>query len=146
MRQEELTEEDQRGGRQRNVITVTEEWLYNFGPNSLIYVLLFREDRLVKIETRGYGFSPGATPGGDCDTGTMSVGDTKFEVLMRCGEPAYRSTREEEISDPINRFRRRTRLVVIEEWTYNFGPLRFVKILTFRNGRLADIATGDWGY
>lgn len=144
LRQEELIEEE--GSGRRRVITVTEEWIYNFGPSSFLYVLLFHEDRLVWIETRGYGFLPGVPPGGSCDTGTMSVGDTKFEVLMRCGEPAYRSTREEELTEPIDRFSRRRRLVVIEEWTYDFGPLRFIKILTFRNGRLTGIATGDRGY
>jgi hypothetical protein len=30
-------------------------WTYNFGPTRLIYVLIFREGKLVKIETGGYG-------------------------------------------------------------------------------------------
>jgi hypothetical protein len=30
-------------------------WTYNFGPSRLIYLLTFREGKLVKIETGGYG-------------------------------------------------------------------------------------------
>jgi hypothetical protein len=30
-------------------------WIYNFGPTRLIYVLTFREGKLVNIETEGYG-------------------------------------------------------------------------------------------
>ncbi len=36
--------------------------------------------------------------------------------------------------------------VTIEEWTYNLGPNRFLRILTFRNGVLANIKTGGYGY
>ena len=37
------------------VSVFVEEWTYNFGPHSLLYLLLFKENRLVKIDTRGYG-------------------------------------------------------------------------------------------
>jgi hypothetical protein len=38
-------------------ITIPVEiWTYNFGPHELIYVLTFRDDRLVRIQTRGYGY------------------------------------------------------------------------------------------
>jgi Protein of unknown function (DUF2845) len=30
-------------------------WTYNFGPTSLIYILSFREHKLAKIATGGYG-------------------------------------------------------------------------------------------
>jgi len=30
-------------------------WTYNFGPNRLIYILTFEHDKLVNIETGGYG-------------------------------------------------------------------------------------------
>jgi len=40
----------------RTVSILVEEWTYNFGPHSLLYVLLFKENRLVKIDTRGYGY------------------------------------------------------------------------------------------
>ncbi len=36
--------------------------------------------------------------------------------------------------------------VIIEEWTYNDGPTRFISILTFENSHLVNIATGNYGY
>ena len=36
--------------------------------------------------------------------------------------------------------------VKIEEWTYNFGPERFIRTLTFENGELVDIETGGYGF
>lgn len=33
-----------------------------------------------------------------------------------------------------------------EEWTYNFGPSRFLYILTFKNGRLVKIDDDGYGY
>ena len=36
--------------------------------------------------------------------------------------------------------------ILIEEWTYNLGPTRFIRYLIFENGRLVDIKTGDYGF
>lgn len=36
--------------------------------------------------------------------------------------------------------------ITVEEWTYNFGPDKFIRIFTFRNGKLVDIRTGGHGY
>ena len=35
--------------------------------------------------------------------------------------------------------------VVVEDWTYNFGPNRFMRIFTFRNGKVTDTRTGGYG-
>jgi hypothetical protein len=35
--------------------------------------------------------------------------------------------------------------VVIDEWTYDFGPRRFVHYVTFENGKLVKISTGGYG-
>ncbi len=37
-------------------------------------------------------------------------------------------------------------LINSEEWTYNFGPDRFVRTLIFENSRLVAIDTGGYGY
>ena len=37
-------------------------------------------------------------------------------------------------------------LVTVEEWEYNLGPGRFIRYLTFENGRLIKITIGDYGY
>lgn len=40
----------------RRITIPVEVWTYNFGPHELIYELIFRDDRVVKIRTRGYGY------------------------------------------------------------------------------------------
>jgi len=37
------------------VSVLVEEWTYNFGPHSLLYLLIFKENQLMKIDTRRYG-------------------------------------------------------------------------------------------
>jgi len=97
-----------------------------------------------------------------CGTRLVSTGDRTFEVLVRCGEPDYRTVRyEKRIKRDFFRdlfpYRDREReayrepflveeFVEIEEWIYNPGPTRFIRYLTFENGILVDIETGDYGY
>jgi hypothetical protein len=40
----------------RRITVPVEIWTYNFGPHSLIYVVVFRNDRVVDIRTQGYGY------------------------------------------------------------------------------------------
>lgn len=98
-----------------------------------------------------------------CGTRLVSRGDTKYEVIHKCGEPAYVEAWEDELiqrdfglrRDFDSERRRYTwhrepflvkEKVRIEEWTYNFGPTRFVRYLRFENGILTAIWTGDKGF
>lgn len=97
-----------------------------------------------------------------CGLELVNIGDTKSEVLDKCGEPSsiegweeerikrdfYRSTMDEDLEDY-----ERSRIplfvkehVSIEEWLYNFGPNKFVRYLRFENGRLKKISTGGYGH
>lgn len=48
------------GGRETfitRLLTIpVEVWTYNFGPHELIYELIFRDNRVTDIRTRGYGY------------------------------------------------------------------------------------------
>lgn len=99
-----------------------------------------------------------------CGTSLVIEGDTKPEVIQKCGEPDYvDSWQEERFSrnypsvreyDPDNhRYYRRYRepflvkeYVTIDVWTYNLGSNRFIRYLTFENGILIEISTGERGY
>ena len=101
-----------------------------------------------------------------CGGRLISVGLTKYEVLNKCGEPNYKDYRYETRikrdyyrdlfpSDNFYRYREREKYreplfvdeeVLIEEWTYNLGPTRFIRYLIFENGRIVDILTGDYGF
>lgn len=103
-----------------------------------------------------------------CGKWIISRGDTAYEVIAKCGEPSFVEAWEEEriardYYDPYlfendyedrygNDYRRyRESLfvkenIIIEKWTYNFGPLRFIRYLRFENGKLMQITTGDYGF
>ena len=103
-----------------------------------------------------------------CSGRIVSVGDTKFDVIKKCGEPSFKDTWvENRISRDLYReiipkdekgskreLERKDyreplfveEYVVIEEWTYNLGPNRFIRYLRFENGKLVRIRTGDYGY
>lgn len=96
-----------------------------------------------------------------CGSYLVDVGSPRAEVKAKCGDPSdiyerteYRITdgalRQRILDDRVvtDELIRSGRVVPvhIEEWTYNFGPSRFVRYLTFENGRLARIETGGYGY
>ena len=103
-----------------------------------------------------------------CGTRLITEGDYKAKVLAECGEPDHVEVWEEErvygfrrhpgyygyydtYEYDRNNYRyggpyRIRKLVVIEEWTYNRGPSRFLRHLRLENGIVVDISSGDYGY
>jgi len=98
-----------------------------------------------------------------CGTSLVSEGATKHEVFKKCGEPdytyfwveeriskGYPSWREYEPKVPSDHRYRYPFLikeyVTVDVWTYNLGPNRFIRYLTFENGILVNITTGARGY
>lgn len=93
-----------------------------------------------------------------CHGRIVSPGDTTYEVLAKCGPPTHIETHEESrlqistghlyIYDPLEKYSRPwvVEQVIIEEWTYNFGPHSFLYHLRFENGILDDISTGPYGF
>lgn len=144
-REEEITEKIDSETTRMTIVT-TDEWTYNFGPNALIRILTFRNGKLENIREAGYGYTvPGAAVSG-CDEAKLSIGLTMAEVRIQCGEPTWKEDRREEITETVDKDTTRKRIIVIEEWTYNPGPNRFVRIFKFQNGKLVDMKTGGYGY
>ncbi len=87
-----------------------------------------------------------------CADGLVDVGDQKIEVLRKCGKPEIVDRWDEEqglLGSTTNRIGEGKTIrayVNVEQWTYNFGSTRFMYILTFRNGVLSEIKTGDRGF
>lgn len=87
----------------------------------------------------------------DCHGRLVVIGASPWEVKERCGEPTA-------IEDVVKHIPQRAYdptshtpvyiLVPVQQsiWTYNFGPTRFLYYLTFQQGKLIDIATGDYGH
>lgn len=81
-----------------------------------------------------------------CGERIVSVGDSKADVLLKCGEPASKDARDEEYIEKTGIESKRKTRVTIEDWTYNAGPDALVRILTFNNGKLADVREGGRGF
>jgi len=86
-----------------------------------------------------------------CGSDVVAVGDRKFDLLQRCGEPALKESRTKERAvkswDPERRTLREVRITVeVEEWTYNFGPHRFYYVVRMEDGRIFKIESGGRGY
>lgn len=108
------------------------------------------------------GFSlfaaPVAADGMSCGNRLVSKGDSPYQVRSVCGEPDDARRRVETRTE-----RRRVRVpcehgaarcertvehtidVIVDEWTYDFGRRRFLRFLTFVDGRLASVQTGGYG-
>jgi hypothetical protein len=80
-----------------------------------------------------------------CDKGIVSTGDSAVDLLLKYGQPEWQDRRIEEITEGAGMGARRTTTVTVEDWTYNFGPQRFLRIVTFRNGVVTDVRTGGYG-
>ena len=98
-----------------------------------------------------------------CGTQLVSEGDTRAEVIQKCGEPTFVDSWEEELVqrdfgavpdyDPRTGRYEGSRQpflvkiqVKIELWTYNLGSTQFTRYLRFENGILKEITTGAKGY
>ncbi|MGB3922194.1 MAG: DUF2845 domain-containing protein [Minisyncoccia bacterium] len=82
----------------------------------------------------------------ECDPERMALGKTTAEVASRCGEPVWRERwSEERFVETAPRPLRRE-LLTFEEWVYDFGPSKFIRILHFKNDLLIEVKTGGYGF
>ncbi len=105
----------------------------------------------------------GTASGFRCGTRLVSEGDTRAEVIQKCGEPTFVDAWEEELIQrdfgAVRNYDSRTGRyeesrepflvkiqVKIDLWTYNLGPTQFTRYLRFENGILKEISTGAKGY
>jgi hypothetical protein len=102
--------------------------------------------------------APGAAEEGfRCGTGRLvGTGDHMIDVRNKCGDPdaaaqrVEKRTRKEKVRRWIQGAaeevtEEREIEVVLDEWIYDLGPRRFIRLVTFENGRVIFTATGDKG-
>jgi hypothetical protein len=90
---------------------------------------------------------------GDSYTELACEGDSKFDVIRKCGNPDYEEESASVSSGEFGETRQKgmkqggfsSSTERIEKVYYNCGRGRFVKVLTFRGGTLVTIAEGDRG-
>lgn len=137
--------EDFVGGPYPVVSSEKERWLYNLGPQRFMRILLFEDGRLSEVNTGERGFSEGGDAGA-CELDRFDPGTSDFLIQRRCGAPVFIDTRYKESWLPFRGGPARLVRKRIEEWTYNLGPTRFLRILVFENGELVERRNGDRGF
>jgi hypothetical protein len=90
-----------------------------------------------------------------CPTGRLiRVGDPLAEARGKCGAPSRSDrriekhqvqVRGENALDGTPIWIEREVAVAVEEWLFDLGSERFVRLLRFEDGRLATITTGRYG-
>jgi hypothetical protein len=86
----------------------------------------------------------------------VSRGDHMVEVRKRCGEPDFvtQRTDKRKVKVKVRRWvegvmeevsEERVVEVLVDEWTYDFGPRRFLRFVSFEDGRVIGVRTGGYG-
>ena len=80
-----------------------------------------------------------------CGNRLVTEGDYKYEVIQRCGEPQL-----QELVSVETRYKRLPNSnksvaveLPVEQWVYDMGRGRFLKILTFKGMRLEKVESGN---
>lgn len=103
-----------------------------------------------------------------CKGRLISEGDPQAKVLHYCGEPVSTQQRvvyrggiprvssginvrsgESELSatrEELLIHQRSVVEVIVEEWTYNLGPRRLMRLVQFENGLVKDVRQLGYGY
>ena len=91
-----------------------------------------------------------------CSTRLVHTGAAPYEVKSLCGTPDDTQSRTETrtvrraVTVPCatgycSTYVDDTYTVNVEEWTYDFGPQRFIQYLIFEQGKLIKIRSGNYG-
>jgi len=125
------------------VVEEVEHWYYNRGPQQFIRRLEFRNGRLQREESLGYGFS-GTSPG-PCAPSAIDTGTSEFEVVTRCGQPLDTRVEWFALSAPTGQGHHRHvgGVVPVKRWLYGFGDNAFRRVVVLRNGRVVRLERAD---
>jgi Protein of unknown function (DUF2845) len=75
-----------------------------------------------------------------CGNKLVNIGDRKYDVIYKCGEPTY-TDYYDQVTAYYPYYTEQ-----VDVWTYNFGNTRFMQELIFRNGILHRINILGYGY
>jgi len=83
-----------------------------------------------------------------CGSNLVTSGDHKLEVLHKCGPPALKEYRGFRYVYAPHHVQGVQNLIGadIEEWTYNFGPRRFMRLVRFANSKVVRVISLDYGH
>ena len=129
------------------VSAVIETWTLNFGPQRFMVRVEFLDGLVSDIQTLGRGFPPEQLGTRAYD---VRLGQSPSRVRASWGEPAERNARVVQnavTTSPIDGVVQTSqRTTQVEVWVYNFGPLRYMRRVTFEDGRVVRIETLGRGF
>jgi len=96
--------------------------------------------RLLFVGSLGLAPSVAAADSIRCDGGIVSVGDSRLDLYAKCGPPAL------EEAEPVLATGNVDLSLLIERWTYDFGPDRFLVIVSLQGGKVIAVERGGYGY
>lgn len=131
----------------RTVSTVVETWTMNFGPQKLMQEITFANGQVQHIRTLDRGFREDRLGGLDRP---VRLGDTPSQVRSAWGAPTDTSRRVEDrtVAQRLDDLTAAatTVSVEVEVWIFNFGPRRFMRQVTFVDGRVESVETLSRGF
>jgi len=85
-----------------------------------------------------------------CEGGIVSSGDSKLDLLGKCGPPSLREsklTERERLAGggPSSLLQSSRVAVEVERWTYDFGPRQFLQVVTVEAGEVRAVERGSYG-
>jgi hypothetical protein len=80
-----------------------------------------------------------------CGQSLVSDGDSMTKVLSRCGEPSNKRTRTVVVRQKTGPGQEIFVEKHYEDWTYPGSSNRFEQTVTFEDGFLVDVRSGDYG-
>ena len=89
-----------------------------------------------------------ANDGLSCAGGVVSVGDSRLDLLGKCGQPTFVESRLAQRSEWVGdrvQGASRTVTITVETWTYDLGRGRLVQYARIEAGRVVDVRSGGYG-
>lgn len=90
----------------------------------------------------------GAADGMSCEGGIISVGDSRLDLLGKCGPPTLVESRPAQVTEWVGdraQGASRTVTIMLETWTYDLGSSRLVQYVKLEAGKVANVRTGGYG-
>lgn len=93
-------------------------------------------------------FAACAADGMSCPGGVISVGDSRLDLLGKCGPPTLVEARPAQVTEWVGdraQGASRTVTITLETWTYDLGSSRLVQYVKLEAGKVVNVRSGGYG-